>query len=63
MVDSNITFVWLQHITNWTYAKKETKKHDKKQETLERNMSMNISYTWSAVVHVQIVADRLCVKV
>ena len=45
------------------YAKKETKKHDKKQETLERNMSMNISYTWSAIVHVQIVADRLCVKV
>ena len=42
MVDNNIADVPLQQITNWTYDKKETKKYDKKQETSERNLPMNV---------------------
>ena len=63
MEDSNIAGVLLQQITNWMYDKKETKKHDKKQETSERNLPMNVFYILGVYFSVQIVADRLCVKV
>ena len=63
MDESNIVDVLLQQITNWMYEKKETKKHDKKQGTSERNLPMNVLYILGVYFSVQIVADRLCVKV